>query len=378
MPILSYLPQIFIIVFIPYLWMRLTKRWGVEQWLSPVVLAYATGIILANVPILPLSKAVSEGFVSGTVLLAIPLLLFATDLKGWVRYARSSVLSFVLCVISGMLVSALVGWWFRDQLTDAWRLSGMLVGIYTGGTANVNAIGLAVGADSELLVLISAADIFCGGIYLVFLTSVAKRLFSRFLPPFQADTYSSVEQTQVEKEAFRWSFILKPVGLTILIIAASLGLCQLLTGELKALGLIILALTTLSIVASLYKSVRDLPYTFEMGEYLLLMFCVAIGMEADFGQLMHAGGEVILFTSCVLLGTVMLHLLLARLFRIDVDTVIITSTAALYSPVFVGQIASAIRNRSLIFSGMATGLVGFALGNYLGIFIAFLVKNLGG
>ena len=56
--------------------------------------------------------------------------------------------------------------------------------------------------------------------------------------------------------------------------------------------------------------------------------------------------------------------------------VMITSTAAIYGPVFVGQIASAIGNKKLIFTGIALGLLGFAVGNYLGIGLAYILKTI--
>jgi len=52
----------------------------------------------------------------------------------------------------------------------------------------------------------------------------------------------------------------------------------------------------------------------------------------------------------------------------------ITSTAALYGPAFIGQIASVINNRQLVFSGMATSLVGLAMGNYIGVGVANLLR----
>lgn len=67
---------------------------------------------------------------------------------------------------------------------------------------------------------------------------------------------------------------------------------------------------------------------------------------------------------------------MASLFRIDADTVLITSTAAIFGPAFVGQVAVALRNKEVVLSGIITGLVGYAVGNYLGIFIAYLVSNL--
>jgi uncharacterized membrane protein len=47
----------------------------------------------------------------------------------------------------------------------------------------------------------------------------------------------------------------------------------------------------------------------------------------------------------------------------------ISSTAAICSPPFVGVTAMAIKRPSLIAPGITAGLMGYALGNYLGILV---------
>jgi uncharacterized membrane protein len=61
-------------------------------------------------------------------------------------------------------------------------------------------------------------------------------------------------------------------------------------------------------------------------------------------------------------------------FRVDTDTVVITSTAAVFGPPFVGPVAAAINNREIVVSGMTTGVVGLALGNYVGLAVAYLLR----
>jgi len=193
--------QILIIIFVPFLWMRLTKLWKVEKYLSPVVLSYLTGIFLANFKILPLNHEISHAFGEYTVVLAIPLLLFSTDLMAWLKHAKSSVLSFVLCVISGVSCSVIAAFLFKNSIEDSGLISGMLVGVYTGGTPNMNAIGIAMNAKSETLVLMNAADIICGGVYLVFLTSIAHPLLSKMLPAFKGNKQNLENEKQEEKGA---------------------------------------------------------------------------------------------------------------------------------------------------------------------------------
>ncbi len=59
------------------------------------------------------------------------------------------------------------------------------------------------------------------------------------------------------------------------------------------------------------------------------------------------------------------------LLRLDRDTVLITSTAAIYGPAFVGSVAVALKNKEIVFSGIAASLIGIAAGNYLGLCIAW-------
>jgi uncharacterized membrane protein len=64
-----------------------------------------------------------------------------------------------------------------------------------------------------------------------------------------------------------------------------------------------------------------------------------------------------------------IHVGLARLFKVDTDTTIIAITALTYSPPFVPAVALAIKNKEVIISGLTIGILGFAFGSYLGIFI---------
>jgi uncharacterized membrane protein len=66
---------------------------------------------------------------------------------------------------------------------------------------------------------------------------------------------------------------------------------------------------------------------------------------------------------------------LCRLLRVDVDTFLITSVAAIMSPAFVPMVARSLKNPGILMSGMATGILGFAIGNYLGISVALLLTT---
>ena len=118
--------QILLILLGPLFANWLVRRIRVDQWLSPVVLAYAIGILFANWKVFSLSQEISTTFSEGTILLAIPLLLYSTDLRAWVKYAPQTILSFALCILSGLTASFLVGFFFQGDVIDNSLVSGML------------------------------------------------------------------------------------------------------------------------------------------------------------------------------------------------------------------------------------------------------------
>ena len=370
--------QLTLITFFPFVSRRLHSQKRLPPWLSPVVLCYALGIILSNFRFFPLDNKLSTAITEITIILAIPLLLYGTRLNEWFGHARSTLISFCLCVAAGLASTTLAAFVYASRLDSTWRLSGMLVGIYTGGTPNMQAIGLALGASQESIILLNAADVLIGGIYLLFLTSFAPKVYRLFLAPFKGEgpEESNLDVLAEDNARINYRDSLKAIVLTLAIIGITLGICRLAFGNLENIAFIMLLLTTLSIGASFAGRVRRWENTFETGEYFLLMFCVALGMLADFSEILAQGPDVITFSIFAFLGTVLLHLLGAALFRIDRDTVLFTSVAALYGPAFIGQIASITGNRQLIFSGIAVGLLGYAIGNYLGIGLAYGLRAL--
>ena len=69
----------------------------------------------------------------------------------------------------------------------------------------------------------------------------------------------------------------------------------------------------------------------------------------------------------------MIQVLLARLFHIDGDTTLVASVALINSPPFVPLVAALLNNKNLIVSGIAIGLIGYMVGNYIGMGIYFLL-----
>lgn len=348
-----------------------TQGWrNLPKFFSPVVLCYLIGIALGNITPNTIDIELAEQVAAGSMIIALPLLLFGANLKDNWRLAGPGLVAYGLCAIAGLIGTAFAAYFFIEQQADGWKIAGMLTGLYTGGTPNVQAIGIALEAPGDYVVLLQAADIIGGGAYLLLLMTIMKAFLGLFLPNFKEQ-----EITKDDKESLAEtiSTTWQPLAISLLIGVVSAGLVYMMTGNIFSnTTLLILLLTTISLGLSVHPKISRMSSSFQIGEYFLLMFCVALGLMANFSAMIAEGLPLLYFSLVALSLTIVLSWLLAFIFRVDRDTLIISTTAALYGPVFIAQITEAIGNKRLLAPGIALSLLGLAIGNYLGIGVAYL------
>ena len=380
MPFSSIL-QVLVMLAFPIIVIEIVKRNKLAGMVGPVILCYGLGLIVGNLPNSPVNTKLSQDVAEGCVPLATSLMLLSTRFMAWLKYAKQTAKSFALAVVSVMVASFIVSAYFYLQdmnVEDVWKLSGMMVGVYTGGTPNLAAIGTALGISNEVFIVLNACDLMLSAMYLVLLLSVAQKIALKFLPSFvpkekhdRDETFHYQRLQQMTPKRKIGLSLLSAFGISVGIVLASIGFALAVTGELSAPA-VILCVTTLSIGASFIKKVRFLPRTYEFGEYFLLVFCMGIGSISNYTEMLQASPNVLLYVTCVFTGTLALHFLLSWIFKVDADTTLITSVAGIFGPAFIGPVASVLKNKDIVVSGLTTGLVGYAIANYLGLAMAHI------
>ena len=375
--------QVLLMLAFPILVIEIVKRNKMAGMVGPVILCYGVGLVVGNIPNSPVDFKLSQEVAEGCVPLAISLMLLSTRFVAWLKYAKRTALSFALAVVAVLVASFSVSAFFHLQemgVDDVWKLSGMMVGVYTGGTPNLAAIGTGLGISNEVFIILNACDLMLSAIYLLLLMTVAQKLALKFLPSFvpmekhdRDETFHYQRLQQLTPKRKIGLSLLSAFGISASIVAASVGFSILVDGKITAPS-VILAVTTLSIGASFIKKVRFLPRTYEFGEYFLLVFCMGIGSISNFQEILAASPQVLLYVTCVFTGTLILHFLLSWMFRVDADTTLITSVAGIFGPAFIGPVASVLKNKDIVVSGLTTGLVGYAIANYLGLGMAHLFQ----
>ena len=363
----------------------LSKKVRILGMLGPVFLCYAAGILLSLV--IP-EKGIAMDLSEILVPIAIPLILFSADLSGVHRLAKPMLNSFILVAIAVSLVASVSYLLYRNLIPDAYKYAGMIIGLYTGGTPNLMAIGAALSVSDSHIVLANAADVVVGGTYFLMLISFMPRLARKFLKPFvRTETKTdegyieNLEKSFVpEKEPFSLKLILRHVPIVllgILSLAIAAGLALLITGKLDVV-IIMLVVTTCGIGFSFIKKVRSAPGSYTVGQYLILMFSFGIGISFRFEALNRGALLLLAMFATAQFGSLLVHLLLCKVCKIDADTSLITSTAGIYGPAFIVPVAEALKNREVVLPGLICGILGYAVGNYLGIGIAIALKFVGG
>jgi len=327
---------------------------------------------------------IQDWFTKLTVPIALPLILFSMDVKKWLKHARSAISSLLLGLFTVIAMILLGFWIFKGSIDEIWKVSGMLTGIYTGGTPNMAAMKTALNVDTEIYIMTHTYEVALGAIYLVFILSIGQRVFLLFLKPFKNPKTDSIKVGELNLEEDYDSYegffkrkiflpVLAAFGISLLIFGVSFGLSTVFPEEFSTAAIILL-ITTFGIAASFIAKIKNIKKTFQTGMYIILIFCIVVSSMADVRQLVDISFDLFWYVALAMYGSHFLHALLARFFNIDADTVIISGSALICSPPFVPVVAGALKNRDVILTGLIVGIAGYAVGNYLGVFIAYLLR----
>jgi len=377
-------------IFFPVLVLYLGNRHSIIRKIGSIVICYSVGLIAGNINIFPEGAyAIQDIFTTLSIPLAIPLILFSENIAKWVKMAKTTFLSLILGLAS-MLVMIVIGYQiFKDQLTEGWKIAGMLTGVYSGGTPNLAAISSMLKVDEETYILTHTSDLVIGAFLLLFLLTFARRFFLLFLKPYkynenediQNHTAEVVEEFESYEGIFRKDILtplLKAFGLSVLIFAIGGGLSFLFPEDSQTV-VAILTITTLGILASLVPKINAIKKTFQFGMYFILVFSLVVASMADLGEMFSREqsaflASIFMFILLAVVGSLLLHAILSWVFKVDADNFIITSVALSMSPPFVPVIAAALKNKAIVLSGLIIGILGYAMGNYLGVLVAYMLK----
>lgn len=351
---------------------------------GPILLLYIIGFIIGNLPFINEgTMAMKDTITSVMIPLAIPMLLFACSfdfsiLKGSAKVLILGLIAAIIAVVSGYFI-------FGIHIHEGDKVAALLMGCETGGTINMASLQQMLGVSNETYVLLNTYDMIVCFIYLIFLMSFGIK-FSRKIMPFDKSKIDINTSIKVEDESThnpysdffskKWMNQLWKIMIAVVVCVV---LAFLLTKAFPKgwfMPVFILGITTFAIIASFFKPIKKLDKSYDTGMYLIYIFSITVASMADLRNI-HLAEElnVLGFLFFIIFGSLFLLWILGAIFKVDADLTVVASVALVNSPPFVPMIVSAQKNKSMLIPGITIGLVGFAVGNYLGFLIAQLLAN---
>ncbi len=398
------------------------------------LLILAMGAIISNAGLAPVKSPVYDAVVGPVTSLAIVWLLLSVHL-GDLRRAGGRMLGAFALSCLGTLVGAAVATFvlattFGDE---TWRLAGAFVGTYTGGSVNFVAVGRGLEIPGTLFAGANAADALTTGIWMgacLLLPIWLRRWYPT--PVLEEETQGQAQgqaqtQTQTQTQAQTQAgddrarvaagaaggaglaeigggasaavvaeaaaageaeaaperhpfFETAPVSVLSLSFLLALGLVLLVAagwlGDRVPAVPAVLWLTTLALIVGHIPGLTRMQGASQLGNLALNLFFVVIGIFSRVADILAVGVAVFFFTAI----TVAIHGLITfgigKLAKLDLGSLSVASQAAVGGPSSALAVAVARDWPALVLPGIIVGLLGYAVGNYLGFGAAYALRGL--
>ena len=354
----------------------------IKNYLGPAMTVIILGIILSNTHVMPFWTDSYGIIMTYGVPLFISIMLLSVDVKEMAHLSRKALLAMAIAVFSVSIVTVIAGLIFSGKIDEGWKIAGMYVGTYTGGSANLSAIAVALGAEASTIAAANAADYVVGMPLTIVLFAMpailkASKKFNKLWPYSLSEEELTAgrnnEELMTRKE---WGIgdiaTMLAYGLIVTGVATFLaGLVPEYFGVVR-----ILTVTTIAIIVAQTPFAKKIKGNMDLGMYISLAFLCVIGISVNIKEFAGSALAITGFCAVVILGTLALHVIITRLFKIEYQYVLISITSAIADGSTSAMIAAGGGWKSLISIAVVLGVLGMVIGNYLGVGIAYLIKAL--
>jgi uncharacterized membrane protein len=383
------------------------------RWFSKVgasLLALILGAVLSNTGVVPATSPVYSVVEGPLTSLAIAWLLLAVNLSD-MKVAGPRMIGAFLLAGAGTALGAMVGAIVFSSAfgENTWRLAGVFTGTYSGGSVNFVAVGRGVELPDSLFAGAAAADALTTGIWLaatLLLPIWLRRFYPTPIPGEEAaeggEPHSGTDAAGEGRERRRPETseggprsgtetgdgadahpFFDRIPLSTLDLANLLAVGILLVLASEWIGSLVpsvpavLWLTTLALLVGHTKPFLKPRGALQLGNLALHFFFVIIGIHSRVSEILSIGMEVFYYTLVLVAVHGVVVFGFGRLARMDLGSLAVASQAAVGGPSSALAVAVSREWKGLVLPGIIVGLLGYALGNYLGLGVAFLLRGVG-
>jgi uncharacterized membrane protein len=279
----------------------------------------------------------------------------------------------------GIVIGAAISFYlFREGLPEnTWRGYGALAGSWIGGTGNLAAVAESLQTPGEMVGMVVLVDNFVYVFYFPIILTCKRwaEQFNRFTRVSQKDidhiVHATADVAQKTHEVhFKNVLTLVGFAFTAMLVANRLaGFLPEVQPVLTEGTWAILLVTTLGIALSGTR-LSKVPGTMPIAMTLTYIYMTMMGAQADLTKIGGAQFFLIAGFACIAIHFVFI-ILGARLFRIDVSMAAVASVSAVGGAASA-PVAAAVHREDLVPVSIMLALIGYGLGNYLGVLTAYI------
>jgi uncharacterized membrane protein len=347
--------------------------WRVFKFIPAVVFIYAFSMLFASLGVFDKNEEI-DAIYSLTKTNLLPAMLFLmllqVDFRHFFKLGKSLLISYVLAVLSLAFAFVMVAFLFSFDASSA-AAFGALAGSWMGGTANMIAVGSALGVSQEAFgyaLIVDSVNYTLWVMLLLFLVPFAT-LFNKFTKSDENMAYLGEIGCSCTMGAPRyWLLIL--FGLV-----ASM-LSQIIAQNIQILNnttTIVLIASTLGVIGSFTK-LRDINGSSEVASTMLYMLIALIGSKAVFENFSDVGIYVFAGFSILVIHAIIM-VIGAKIFKLDLFSIAVASLSNI-GGVASAPILAATYNKALVSVGVLMAIMGYLIGTFGGLFVGNVLMGI--
>ncbi len=326
-------------------------------------------IAAAHFDIIPRSAPVYGVIWTYLVPLSIALFLLKADLIRVFNEGGRVLIAFLIGMM-GTIAGTLIGAALFDLGPDEGKIAGVFSATYIGGSLNFVAVADAVGFNNASLMSAALAiDSVLGIGFIIFLNIVAgwgllQRRFNWRIESVWGEDVGKLSANSGAKPATLFS-LLSALAVAAVVVAASEWISKVLGVQDYSL-LFITAL--MAIVATVgRKFLARLSGEDILAMIFMYLFFAIIGAGADLNGMLTAAPGMFAMVALIFAFHLIFMVAAGLIFKLNYAELIIASLACIAGPPIAAAIAILLKWRSLVAPGILTGILGYVLGNFVGV-----------
>ncbi len=344
-------------------------RWG--KTLTGAVWTILGAILLSNLNVIPKASPAYDFVFSYLVAILIPLFLFQANLRRIFMETSRMALAFLIASL-GTVLGAILAYYVVNLGPESAKLAGIFTATYIGGSVNyAGAIETLGYTNASMISAATAVDNLASALFLAMLAVLPawRWLASRFVQMDHSEAITedaSIESGTITSASLAWS-----ISVALVIVALGTWIAD----TLNMPSMKYLVITALTIIPATFmpKLMDRLKGAFEVGTVLAFVFFGAIAAGADIGQLIAVAPMLLVFVLILLSVHSIVTFGLGSLFKLSLPELIIASNAAVLGATTAPALAAAQGWRGLVTPGVLVGVLGYAIGTFLGVGVAGLL-----